>query len=91
MAAHTSSVLFGLRTQSAGCERRGMLGTARVPQLGGARVERAISNSDTAGFAGFCVKPLAQMAPVRVNRTTWREELHGDFVHGPEHLEFTTP
>src|SRR5579859_6686854 len=38
---HTSSVLFDLRTQSAGCECRGMLGNARGPQLGGARGERS--------------------------------------------------
>src|SRR5205823_3217032 len=38
---HTSSVLFDLRTQSAGCECRGMLGNARDPQVGGARGERA--------------------------------------------------
>jgi len=50
---HTSSVLVDLRTQSAGCECRGMLGNARGPQLGGARGERARSKSDTDGLAIF--------------------------------------
>ena len=54
---HTSSVLFDLRTQSAGCECRGKLGNARDPQLGGARGERARSKSDTDGLSPLRPNP----------------------------------
>jgi hypothetical protein len=43
-AVHTFSLLVSFASRLAGCERRGRLGTARVPQLGGARGERAWSN-----------------------------------------------